>query len=547
MRQTIKYLPGLLLLFIGIQPVGAQDSTKTVTGEITYISTDRVYGKPGTGAGLVLGDTLQVLRDDETIGRLVITAISTNSHSAQTVQATQEFAVGDAVQATITVKPAPQEPIVSRDVPADTTKSLESLADDMGKSVAQPPKKTAPFLKSSGSVTLRYYGIFNNKSLDTYHQPAALIRWRAKEITGKPLRFDFYGRAQKEFAGDLSQRAGNNARPFFRVYTAGFTYGERNSKVHWQAGRVYPRNVSGIGSVDGVLYGRKNNGFTYGVTAGFQPDYYDNRINTEILKTGAYTGWSNGRYGQGGYAGVLAFVGQYRTGNIDREYVTTRHAFNPTQYLRLSYVGDFSLDRADHSDQIGLITPSNSYFRFNWSRISWMRVSMRYNFRKSIRLFATQSSIPDSLYKYQNRQGVTGTIYFSLPWNIRLYVTQTYRTRTGGSKPVVRTSGSLYFRELFQTGVRMRTRYAHGSSEFSTTNDISVSLERRFWTNLTVQMSYEIYSYLLQGRADPIRRNTFGADFSYQFRTMYLSLRYDYYKDAGFRTQHISASLSTSF
>lgn len=539
----------LLLLIAGAGMAQTSDSTEVISGEITYISADRIFGEPGSNSGLELGDTLNVIRGDAKIGSMVITAISSNSHSAQIVEQSTDFSVGDGLKITKTIKMEPEEQlgrIIPRDTleaeqPPDTITAKEEYAAEQKK---QPDRKT--FLQSSGSVTLRYYGIFSNRSVSTFHQPAALIRWRGEEIGGSPLRFEFYGRAQKDLASDLSQRGGN--RPLLRVYSAGFTYDGPDTDVIWQIGRVYPRNVSGMGTIDGVMYGREHNNLKYGVTAGFRPDYYNNAVNTEILKTGTYIGWSNGEYGAGGYSGVMAFVGQYRNGMVDREYFTLRQSYTPISSLRLSYVGDFTLDRNNNSDQIGFFTPSNSYLRLNWSHFSWMRLSLRYSYRKSIRLFATQSSIADSLYNYQSRQGMNGSIYFSLPWDITLYVSQNYRTHQTASKPVLQTSGALYFRDVLDSDIRVRTRYSHGSNEFSTTNNYSVSADRTLWNSTSVEAGYDLYQYTLRGRASARNRHNYNLDVRRQiFESSYFSFRYDYFTDENFSTQQVSASLSFNY
>ncbi|MCF7805020.1 MAG: hypothetical protein K9N46_06570 [Candidatus Marinimicrobia bacterium] len=545
----MKNMVTTLLLLLGIAAVlGAQesDSSRIITGEITYISADRIYGKPGTDAGLELGDSLHVLRDDSTIGTIVITAISSGSHSAQIAEQSIAFAVGDGLQIR---KPAGVQSVArsspaERDTVASPESDLESVAPETAATVRKAD--SPPFLRSSGSVTLRYYGIYSNRSLSTFHQPAALIRWRGEEIGGSPLRFEFYGRAQKDLARDLSSRDGN--RPLLRVYSAGFVYDSPGSEVVWQAGRVYPRKVSGIGTIDGVLYGREQGQFSYGITAGFQPDYYSNGLNTEILKAGAYTGWSNEKYGDCAYSAILAFVGQYRNGNVDREYFTVRQSYTPVRALRLSYVGDFSLDRNDYSSQIGLVTPSSSYLRINWSRISWMRVSVRYSFRKSIRLFATQSLLPDSLYNYQSRQGLNGSLSFTLPWDIRLQVSQNYRTHQAARNPVLQTSGMVYARDVFGSGIRVRARYAHGSNDFSVTDNFAVSAERTVWKDIATEVGYDLYQYGLRGRGEARIRHNANIEVSTQFLwDTYLLLRYDSFRDSDFVTDQISASLSMNF
>lgn len=547
--RTISILC-VVLSTTGISVTYGQDSTVTIQGRITYIGADKVYGKPGSIQGLELRDTLHVFRDGQQIGRLIITAISSNSHASEVLEEESPLKINDELQIVkiVTVAVPVTEEEVGTKTSEDTTKIAQPLLTESTAVSYEHVEPKRHLSKSSGSITLRYYGIHSNKSLETYHEPGALIRWRADQIAGLPVHFSLYTRVEKEFAADLSERAGSGNRPLFRVYTARVMYGDPSSNMFWQFGRLFPREISGMGSIDGVLYGRRAGRLSYGLTAGFQPDYVDNRINTELLKIGVYGRWSNGTHGQGGYSGAVAFVGQYRKGRLDREYVTIRQQYTPIHSLRLSYVGDFTLDRKDHSSQIGFLSPSNAYLRLAWSGLRGVRGSIRYSFRRSMRLFETQSDIADSLFAYNTRQGLTANVSFRLPWQATLYVVQNYLERSGSTKPVLRTSGALSFRETRYTDVRIHTRYARAGNEFSTSHNWEIRLERQFWPNLSVRGGYDVYRYTLRGRRDTIERTNYGMDLTYVLPgNRYLSVQYDRYNDGGFQTQQVNGSVHLNF
>ena len=517
---------------------------KDITGKITYISAEHIYSEPGTKAGLSLGDTLKVYHGSELAGLLVITAISSNSNASTVIEKKAELQVGDSL-------------FISKAVPEETPKSESAAVPPRVATTPQPgdtglvnvPTKSAekPFLESSGNITLRYYGVFSSHTVSSYHQPAALVRWSADRIGRMPLKFDIYTRMEKVFGFGGGSRASLGNRPLFRVYNAGFSYGDPESDVVWQFGRIFPREISGVGNIDGALYAHRFGKMTYGVTGGFQPDYYTNRLNTQVMKLGAFTSWNNNRFRNRDWYGALAFVGQYRNGQVDREYLTLNQFYNPFSSLRLSFVGDFALDRTNQSSQVGLITPSNLYFRVNWTALRWLRFSMRYSAQRSIRLFATQSSLPDSLFDYGIRQGVSAGTYINLPWDITLFLTQSYRYKRN-MDPLIRAAGAVYFRNLFQSGTRLNTQFAWSKNAFSNALDYNVSLERRFGGNVNLRAGWELYDYTLVGRADPIYRKDYSASATYIFRSsMYWTCQYDLFDDGSFTTQQVSGSLSLNF
>ncbi len=546
--KRIAYRIGILIILLTFGKFStllAQDSTATIHGQLTYISADKVYGKPGSIAGLALGDTLKVSRNRQYIGRLIIVAISSHSFSSEPITTSAQYRVNDSFLITKTV--AKKKPIAADSLSTVTlkTESNQTYATRVNRG---KPESAAPFIKSSGSVLLQYYGIYNNGNLSTYQEPAALVRWRADQIAGMPLRFEIYTRVEKAFAGNLSSRPGSNARPLFRVYNASVSYGNPNTDTQWQIGRIFPRAVSGIGNIDGVLYSHRFHHFSLGATAGYQPDYYNNTLSTKIMKASAFTEWSNGKYSAGGYQGALAFVGQYSGQNIDREYVSLRQSYIPTNKLRLTYSGDFTIDRNNHSKNVGYITPTNSYLRVNWMALRWMRVGLRYSYLRSVRLFVTQANIPDAVFPDYYRQGVTGDFYFSLPWNISLTMLQSYRNRQGSAHPLLRSAISLRFRDVFHSQIDAGVSGARTQNEFAKTWEWAGQIERRFGRNLSLEVELQQYRYKLLGRPDVTVRNNYGAELSYLFRRFtYFSIQYNLFKDASFQTQQINASLSLNF
>jgi|GEM_PF-5472494 len=533
-----------LIIVTHLQAAESQDSTVTIRGKLTYISVDKVYGKPGSADGLSLGDTLKVKRENRSIGRLVIVAISSNSFASEPVTTSAQFMVNDSFVITKTI------PRKLNEKPSTVSEVAEKSDEPESTAEAQRRKSAGgePFLKSSGSVLLQYYGIFNNGNLSTYQEPAALVRWRADQIAGTPLKFEIYTRVEKAFNGNLSNRPGSNARPLFRIYNASFSYGSRSTDTQWQIGRIFPRSVSGIGNIDGLLYSHRFNHLSIGGTAGFQPGYYNNNLSTNILKASAFAEWSNNKYSRGGYQGAIAVVGQYRNQNIDREYITIRQSYVPTNSLRLTYSGDFTLDRNDHSGNVGLVTPTNSYLRLNWSALRWMRVGVRYSYLKSVRLFATQANIPDSIFANYSRQGVSGNIYFALPWHISLTLLQSYRTRQGSAHPVWRSAGTLRFRDILGSGIHSGFSGAYTQNEFAKSWEWDVRLERHFGRSFSLEGDIQQYRYTLLGRPDVTVRNNYGVELSYLFRRFtYFSIQYDLFKDANFQTQQLNASLSLNF
>jgi len=527
-----------------LRAVVSQDSIATIKGKLTYIGADKVYGKPGSADGLSLGDTLKVIRENRSVGHLVIVAISSNSFASEPVITSAQFKVNDSF---VITKIFPGK----SDEESLTDSEGSGQSDESGFTTEVQQRKSErgnPLLKSSGSVLLQYYGIFNNGNLSTYQEPAALVRWRADQIAETPLKFEIYTRIEKAFAGNLSNRPGSNARPLFRVYNASFSYGNSSTDTRWQIGRIFPRSVSGIGNIDGLLYSHRFNHLSIGGTAGFQPDYYDNNLSTNILKASAFAEWSNDKYSRGGYQGAIAVVGQYRNQNIDREYITIRQSYVPTNSLRLMYSGDFTLDRNDHSSNVGLVTPTNSYLRLNWAARRWMRVGLRYSYLKSVRLFATQENIPDSIFANYSRQGVSGNLYFALPWHISLTLLQSYRIRQGSAHPVWRSAGTLRFRDILGSGFHSGFSGAYTQNEFAKSWEWDVRLERHFGHSFSLEGDFQQYRYTLLGRPDVTIRNNYGAELSYLFRRFtYFSIQYNLFKDANFQTQQLNASLSLNF
>ncbi len=109
-----------------------------------------------------------------------------------------------------------------------------------------------------------------------------------------------------------------------KIYTLAARY-EINPTTKLIIGRRINPKLSSIGAVDGLQFEKRLHGFSFGILAGFRPDYIDYGFNSNLFQYGAYISYKTAASGSQSESS-LAFMQQTNDFKTDRRFLYFQHS-----------------------------------------------------------------------------------------------------------------------------------------------------------------------------------------------------------------------------
>jgi hypothetical protein len=395
----------LLGIFYSLSAFAFAQDTQSVTCKISYISKENIYVDKGKKSGLIIGDTIKVIKDGKIIANLHVQYVAEHSASCLVLNQRDKLRVGDQVEF----------------IP----KSLKSVETDIaivpltrsGKNSDEKKLPAKPFARISGGLSLQWFHYEdqtgNNLNFD---QPTVRFDLRAKELWGKKYNFVIKMRIRNnQRARSLS--TGNEEEEWRnRIYAFYFSYEDTDSPVNYRIGRILSPNLRGIGYLDGLQLqhniGKKVN---WGVYAGLQSSWQFATTQDSLQKYGIYVSYKTGDYKSNRFAGTIAYNSIYHGQTVSRKNVYLQSSFN--SYNDISIFQSMEIDlntswRRDKEDNPISLTSFYLSARYKFSKT--VRTGISYDNRKNYYRYETRE-IPEDLFDLALRHGLNADLDLTLP------------------------------------------------------------------------------------------------------------------------------------
>ncbi|NQV36778.1 MAG: hypothetical protein HQ509_02095 [Candidatus Marinimicrobia bacterium] len=433
-----KYILSIIVTLTLVQAL-----EKTVVGKITYLTSDQVYCDIGRDDGVSIGDTMTVSRRNDEIGKIIVSNLASQSSVCTSLIPITEYQLGDRVEL------RKIERMDSDIVAQDSIPGSEENQNQARKNIS---------LKHNGNIGLRYSNVsFSTDSTNKRSKRSVSTLQYGLSLNGKiPTSIWVYGR------GDMLDKS-------FTLYQARMTIGDPNSKLSSQIGRVFTSELAGMGATDGLLT-RWNPTSTYGLgfILGVQPDPISLAFNPDIRKGGIF-GHLRQKYKRTQVSGRAAVVGQYASGNVDREFavfhlnVGNKRIWDFRTHATVDYYRDPYISTRNS------VSLTNSEISLRIRPISSISFSTRYSTNRMIVYRATSQTFVDSLFEDEMRSGWYNSLQyrhkyigkFNLGTNIRYGSTDrpstVIRFNYGTGNYLEKSYGDftvMYMRNFLITGIR---------------------------------------------------------------------------------------------
>jgi hypothetical protein len=408
-----------LLLFAGLNLMG-QTAGEAMQGEVSFITTQHVYVKFQSTAGITAGDTLFVLQNGERRPALIVKDLSSISCVCSAIPGIKISAADKIIAEPKTSMPLKQEKVdVSPVVP------IVAVAVD---TITRKEKPVERKQNVYGRISVSSYSNFSSVA-DFSQRMRYTFALNANNINDSKLSAETYiSFSHKINEWDVIKEDIFNG---LKVYSLSLSYAF-NPKNNISFGRKINTRISNVGAIDGLQYETRIKSFTAGAFAGTRPDYENYSFNADLLQYGAYVS-HDFKTATGDMQNSLAFVQQMNNGQIDRRFAYFQHS---NALLRgLYFFGSVEADlyskvlnttdstyTTDNSPSL-----SNVYVSLRYKVIKQLSLSLSYSARQNIIYYETYKNIVEQLLDMEGTQGYMFQANYRPGKNISLGANAGYR------------------------------------------------------------------------------------------------------------------------
>lgn len=513
----------IYILFISgiISSVLYAQTTEEREGIVTFVSSQYIYVKFENTEGINVGDTLYQRINRGLKPVLQIEFISSTSSAGVLLNGT-ELKVNDKVIAFA-------ETIIISEEEADTSSKMRNILQPSGEVVSKEvirKKFTAKKTGISGRFSVQSHSNISNYSNNINYQ-----RWRytlaldADRISGSNLSFSSY--VNFNYRADDWSNVTSDIWQSLKIYDLAFKY-DINESMQVVAGRHRNRNISNVGSIDGIQVEKSFNKYYAGAVVGYRPDFGDLSFNSDLLEYGGYFGRSD-TLTEGFMNNNIAFMQQTNNSKTDRRFVYIQHSNNLLGNTYFFASSEIDLYKKILEEESGKPVLTSVFFSFRYSPARFFSATLSYDARKNIVYYETYKNFIDSLFENETRQGLNLRTNFRLFSNLFLGLNGGYRFRGGDIKPTRNAGGYLSYSLIPVIESSVSVSYNILLTNYVESSVAGVRISKSFFNNMAdFSAGYRRSEYELINSSIKTSQNIFSVDISTRIsRILSLSLSYE--------------------
>jgi len=414
-NSVVIYAVIAATILLAASALGQQGNVPGAT--ITYISSEGVYFDAGTVACITLGDSLRVVRNQDTVAIIVVTNVSTKSSAGIVAVSHGRIEVGDSV-------------IISPVTPDDIDSNSVVLQE-----IIRPYERRRP-ARNLVEVDIALQNFWHRDmsgSGFSWTQPGLRTRLRVQNVagTGAVLRMRHRTRLYHRARTIRVDQSRNEWVQQLYEFSLGIKDGDR--RVEWAIGRTSVPYVPGVGFVDGgyIVYHVRPR-FRVGVAGGTAPDNETSAVSLEQRKVGLFAAFETGSYSTQRLFLSAALSTLYERGTVSRDFIFLQGTYSRYKSVTISQSAEIDLNRHwRHLMASNRFSFTGYHANARVTLSSALSASFSYDTRKRIRYFESMT-VPDSLFDDDSHGGIKGGVTMSLMDRLLLRGSIGIRFRNGG-------------------------------------------------------------------------------------------------------------------
>jgi hypothetical protein len=495
----------LLLAAVMLWGSGSQAQSSADKFIVKYESSEHIYIDGGSGDGVVVGDTLEVLKSDSTVAEILVVFVSENSSSCKKISGLESGL------SRLSVRQKHEKPEVT-DVPAEDQERLQPEPEiETAVQQGSKPREKSSFIKGRAAVQFYSYNDKGPADLDIL-QPTFRANLEIQNLGNENLTLKIRTRTRytdrtRSYNSNVSDSEWRN-----RIYETSLNYDNGGRGMGFRLGRIIAGSFSGVGYIDGLMgFNRFSENLEAGIFAGTQPQWQYADFQASLQKYGANFKKGNRRNIR--YESTVAFAAEYHSSTVSREFIHLRNRISRNGKWNIYQSLDLDINRDWRKERTGKsMSLSNLFISGSVNPYSWLRATVSYDNRKRYWTYEIQS-LDESLFDDRYRRGGKTGLAFNLPYNYMISTNLGFRRIEGEDES--RYSWSAALRKTDITALRLSygIRYTGFSDTYSDGRRFSANLGRYF-RSFNINLEYGFYkydynTYISQRSSDWIRLETF--------------------------------------
>jgi len=415
------------------------------SARVTYLSGDVVYVDAGRNSGIVVGDTLRVLRSKGVVARLRVTDVAAGSAACATLHASSPLEPGDVVLFSAAFPNAPiEEPAIAPTPgPYEAARASQRVRGRVGARWLLIRTNEDPGVTGTDLV---------QPSLDLRLDGVNLLDGRFD------TNVDVRSRRTTRTIGDDSETESRS-----RVYRASFAWHDRALRRRLSIGRQTAAALSTISLFDGILVETRSGGRSIGMFAGTEPEPERLGFSNDLVEGGAFATFQRRDAGPSRWSVTVGAATSYEKGSPNRDFLFMQGSAQ-SPHLATFFTQEVDFNRA-WKRALGerRVSWTSTYVTLRAPINSWSAVQAGYDSRRNVLLYRDRTT-PETEFDDRYRQGTW--VGASFEPSRRLRLSTDVRTRAGGGRSRATTwSGTASVHRLTAWNGRARVRLSHFSDE----------------------------------------------------------------------------------
>ena len=519
---TIRFFSLLLLIGTG---AGIAQSQGRIEVKVTFVTSSHVYFDSGIEEGVAIGDTVSVLRAGAEIGTAIISILAPHSSLARIASMDSLMHIGD--RGMIRRGGAPIVLRGSRR--ADSVAAVPEESDDRGLAGISFTPQTENSVR--GRIALQYFGELAEDTRLNLQEPSVAAMLNVSNLGGTRMNLSLNARGVTDLTNAYPQfGTGNKSR--IDLYDFRLSMDQPADHLGFSLGRMVSGYVGSLGLFDGGQVIVRESGVYAGAAAGQAVGQSALGIDGNQIRSAFFLGYRHDDPGLQQYEGTIAYARQTLNGSLDRQFMT----FQGSAFLGSSFQAfanaDLELNGIHNGQKSPASSLSNASLFLNYTYAWWLSASMSFDESRSVYLFQTMRSVPDSLFDEALQHGFRTSVTVRPSKDFSFTGSAGYRFRLGDARPSHTLTGSMRAYDFFASGFNATVRYTNAISTFLTGNDATIEVDRSLFRNLDLTLRYDHYAFGIDVLHQVYLTQTFSLDTQYRFsRSWYGVLRGDYILD----------------
>jgi len=397
-------------------------------GVISYLTSQTVYLRFETTAGIIKGDTLKNLLLKPVI---VVTQTSKKSVAGVFIDSSKFF-VGDSIVA------FPQE-IKADSIVVKIVEKKDSLKDKTDNTPL--PKYNAPKVVSKvyGRIGFTSYSSFSNFEGTDFTRMQYTFSFDEKN--------EFYDGSESECYISYNYRPDKINNPdysfdkLFRVYSLSVSTNLYDG-LRITLGRSISSRVSNVGIHDGAVLNYDTKDWWSGAFVGSRPSYQNLGFDSKYFQYGVFAGFG-GKINDGNYEQSIAIAEQTYSGFTDRRFLYLQHSNSIIKNINLFASSEIDLFSKQRGESISNPILTSLYANISWRESESITLGLLYDERRNVVYYESLKNYIDSLIDVTARRG----LQMRVQWRIdnTKYLSFSAGTRFGGTSENRASNASIMF------------------------------------------------------------------------------------------------------